>query len=126
VTSRALSLLAAFASPVFLCAASAGWLYGLWPANTFTLAVSAFLVVGGPVLGIVHVATASEEAPAPPAPVPVAVPSARLAAAAEPEPLILTPKAAAARHFANWRDTPNAAITQRERARRASQYIRTR
>ena len=37
VTSRALSLLAAFASPVFMAAAIAGWLYELWPANPLTL-----------------------------------------------------------------------------------------
>src|SRR3954451_16611673 len=77
--SRALSLLAAFASPVFMCAAIAGWLYGVWPATPLTLGVSAFLVVGGPVLGLVHVATAREHdeedeaptlvMPAPPPPV---------------------------------------------------------
>jgi hypothetical protein len=124
--TRALSLLAAFASPVFLCAAIAGWLFEVWPANPLTLGVSAFLVMGGPLLGIVHVATAdrweddAEEAPtavlaspvAPPPPVRV------------PEPLILTAKADAARRFASWRDTPNEAITKRERARRANQYVR--
>ena len=84
--------------------------------------------MGGPVLGIVHVATAdtweddvdeAEDAPTAVLPVPVAPPPVRV-----PEPLILTAKADAARRFASWRDTPNAAITQRERARRANQYVR--
>jgi hypothetical protein len=127
VTSRALSLLAAFASPVFLVAAIAAWLYGLWPANTFTLAVAAFLVVSGPILGIVHVATAEEdddvveEAPTLVLPAIVRVPER----APVGEPLILTPKAAAARRFTAWRDQPHAAITHRERERRASRYIRS-
>src|SRR4051812_39318541 len=58
IMSRALSFLAALASPVFVCAAIAGWLFEVWPANPLTLGVSGFLVVGGPILGIVHVATA--------------------------------------------------------------------
>ena len=120
---RALSLLAAFASPIFLCAAIAGWLFEVWPANPLTLGVSALLVTGGPILGIFHVATSNREddeiaeaetvvAAAPPAIHP------------EPQTVRLTPKAEAARRFANWRDTPNEAITQRERARRANQYVR--
>lgn len=125
---RALSLLAAFASPVFLCAAIAGWLFEVWPANPLTLGVSALLVMGGPVIGIVHVATADtweddidevEDAPTAVLPTPVA-PPVRV-----PEPLILTAKTDAARRFASWRDTPNPAITQRERARRANQYVRS-
>jgi hypothetical protein len=113
---RALSLLAAFASPVFLCAAIAGWLFEVWPANPLTLGVSALLVMGGPILGIVHVASArhweddEEEPVAAVAPVPVRVPA----------PIVLTAKADAARRFASWRDTPNEAITKRERARRAT------
>jgi hypothetical protein len=114
---RALSLLAAFASPVFACAAIAGWLTGVWPANPLTLGVSAFLVVGGPALGIVHVVMTREReqeeppalAPAPPPPAPT---------------VALTPRAAAARRFASWRDTPNEAITRRERERRAAQHLR--
>jgi hypothetical protein len=135
---RALSLLAAFASPVFMCAAIAGWLYEVWPANPLTLGVSAFLVVGGPILGIVHVATADtwdddeaevqDEAPtAVLAPPPAARPGSPAPAPAPvrvPEPLVLTAKAADARRFASWRDTPNEAIAQRERARRANQYVR--
>ena len=35
--ARVLSLLAACASPIFMCAAIAGWLYGVWPANPYTM-----------------------------------------------------------------------------------------
>jgi hypothetical protein len=118
VTSRALSLLAAFASPVFMIAAIAGWLYELWPATPLTFGVSALLVVGGPLLAIVLVATADEEEAEEEAPTAVM-------AAPAPAPIILTPKAAAARRFASWRDTPNPAITRRERERRASRYLRS-
>src|SRR5881275_2488081 len=61
VTARALSLLAAFASPVLLCAAIAGWLYGLWPVNPVTLAIAAFAVCSGPILGLYHVAAGAGE-----------------------------------------------------------------
>jgi hypothetical protein len=135
VTSRALSLLAAFASPVFMAAAIAGWLYGIWPANLVTLGISAFVVVGGPIVGIVHVATAREayeeaEAETAVLPLPVLVPqpvavAAQPPVAVEQPPVALTPKADAARRFATWRDEPHAAIALRERARRASQYIRS-
>jgi hypothetical protein len=118
---RALSLLAAFASPVFMCAAIAGWLFEVWPANPLTFGVSALLVTGGPILGIVHVVTAkaSEESEPETAPRVAAAAPARV-----PEPIVLTAKADAARRFASWRDTPNEAITQRERARRANRYVR--
>jgi hypothetical protein len=169
---RALSLLAAYASPVFMCAAIAGWLFEAWPANPLTLGVAAVLTMGGPVLGIVHVATAdtweddleedTAEAPTAVLPARAAAPTAFRAAAtagahapsraaaaqttsrattpagahatsraaataapAVPEPPVLTAKAADARRFASWRDTPNDAITQRERARRANQYVRS-
>jgi hypothetical protein len=129
VTSRALSLLAAFASPIFIAAAIGGWLYGLWPANPLTFAVAAFVVIGGPLLGIVHVATAreedvEEEAETAVLPVPVAAPVRQPVAVMHPS-IVLTPKADAARRFASWRDQPNAAITLRERERRASQYVRS-
>jgi hypothetical protein len=127
---RALSLLAAFASPVFLCAAIAGWLYELWPANPLTLGVSALIVMGGPVLGIVHVATADpwedDEPEATEAPTAVLRPVlASVPAPLLPPPVALTPKAAAARRFAAWRDTPNEALTHRERDRRANRYARS-
>ncbi len=80
--------------------------------------------MGGPILGIVHVAKADtwddDEAEAERAETVVAAP----APARVPEPIILTAKADAARRFASWRDTPNDALTQRERARRANQYAR--
>jgi hypothetical protein len=124
VTSRALSLLAAFASPVFIAAAIGGWLYGIWPATPLTFGIAAFVVIGGPILGIVHVATAheeddevEEETIALPVPVVPQRPAIHHSVA-------LTPKADAARRFANWRDQPNAAIALRERERRASQYVR--
>ena len=60
VTARALSLLAAFASPVFMAVAIAGWLSGHLPATPLTLGIAAFLVIGGPALGIVHVATSRD------------------------------------------------------------------
>jgi hypothetical protein len=113
-----------------MCAAIAGWLYDFWPANPLTLAVSALVVVGGPLVGIVHVVTAEdyedeeveEETVAPTAPVLVHRPAPVRALL---EPSMLTPKAAAAARFAAWRSTPNDAITQRERERRASQYVRS-
>jgi hypothetical protein len=128
IMSRALSLLAAFASPVFMCAAIAGWLFEVWPANPLTLGISGLLVVGGPIVGIVHVATAKgrdeededvveEETVELAAPVLVRRPV--------PAPLLMTEKAVAAARFASWRDTPNPALEQRERARRASKYIRS-
>ena len=64
------------------CAAAiAGWLFSVWPANPLTLGVAALLVMGGPVIGIVHVATADtweddidevEDAPTAVLPAPVA------------------------------------------------------
>lgn len=135
IMSRALSLLAGFASPVFLCAAVAGWLFELWPANPLTLGVAGLLVVGGPIVGIVHVATAKDDdeeavpdtaeqatvALTPPALArrPAPAPARRVL-----EPAVMTPRAAAAARFAAWRDTPHPAIAQRERERRASRYIR--
>jgi hypothetical protein len=112
VTARALSILAALASPVFMAAAIAGWLSGQLPATPLTLGVAAVLVVGGPVLGILHVATTRApaedetvlvEAP----PVPVAI--HRL----PPPPVELTPRAAAAQRFAAWRDGPAPALQRR-------------
>jgi hypothetical protein len=131
VTSRALSILAAFASPLFLAAAIAGWVYGVWPATPATFTLACVIVAGGPLLGIWHVATADtqhaedwidadyvEEAPT------------RILTPLEPEPepapeLVMTPKAAAARAFTNWRDKPNEAIAQRDRERRANAYAQT-
>ena len=119
VTARALALLAAFASPVFMVAAIAGWLYDVWPATPLTLGLAAIAVIGGPVLGIVHVATADEafEDEEEVTPRFVARPAA-------PKPVFLTPKAARAKAFHNWRDSVHPAIERRERERRASQWIK--
>jgi hypothetical protein len=131
VTSRALSLLAAFASPVFIAAAIGGWLYGVWPANPFTFAIAAFLVIGGPILGIVHVATASEEyeEEQETAVLPVVAPVVEQPVPGVRAPIhqtvVLTPKADAARRFAAWRDQPHPGIALRERERRASRYVRS-
>jgi hypothetical protein len=116
VTSpRALALLASVASPVFLAAAVAGWLTGFWPATPFTLGVASVAVIAGPLLGMVHVGTTdkgSEDEP-----------EISTVTKVIPDPLI-TPRAASARAFHNWRGSLNPAIERRERERRASQYIR--
>ena len=117
VTSRALSLLAAFASPVFMLGAIAAWIYGVWPATPLTLGLAAFMTVSGPLLGMWHVATADEDYEDD------ALEATFVATAAPREP-IMTPKAASARAFHHWRDSSNPAIERRERERRASQYIR--
>jgi hypothetical protein len=104
-----------------MVAAIAGWLYEVWPANPVTFAVAAVLVAGGPILGIIHVATSGDDAEPEPEP---ATPAPRVVLLPAPEPVRLTEKAEAARRFASWRDTPNDAITQRERARRANRYVR--
>jgi hypothetical protein len=116
VTSRALALLASLASPIFMAAAVAAWLLELWPANSTTLCIAGLMVLSGPLLGQVHVATAS----------------ARREHKRELEPTFATTmsapisnKEARARAFHNWRDSVNPAIELRERERRASQWIRS-
>jgi len=125
VTSRALSLLAAFASPLFLAAAVAGWLFGVWPATPLTFAVAAAVVAGGPVLGIWHVATTEKDYID--ADYVEDEPTAIFAAttAPEPAPIVDTPRAAAARAFNHWRERPNEAIAQRDRERRANAFVRS-
>jgi hypothetical protein len=91
-----LSLLAHGASAVFLVAEVTAWLTGLWPATPLTLAVSAAVVVVGPLVGMLHVATAVEERE------PVALPPAPRRAP-EPAPAV-PPRLAAARRFHAWRD----------------------
>jgi hypothetical protein len=111
--SRALALIAAFASPLFMAAAIAGWLSGTWAATPLTLAISALAVIGGPVLGIMHVATAHDNEGEPPL-----APSPRGGGRQRRVPLDAvteTPRLAAARRFQSWRDEPNDAITRRER-----------
>ena len=101
-SARALSLLAALAAPVFLAAAVAGWLYGVWPATPVTFGIAALVVCGGPLLAIYHVSTESRHAPAE-----ELEPTVVLAAPAPtPVPMPITPKAAAARALMDWRDKP--------------------
>jgi len=115
VTSpRALAVLAFVASPIFLAAAVAGWLAGAWPANPFTFGLAAAAVIAGPLLGMAHAAAGDEGFEPEPE---IAVTKVL------PDPLV-TPRAASARAFHNWRDAVNPAIERRERERRASQYIR--
>jgi hypothetical protein len=116
---RSLALLAGTASPIFLVAAVAGWLAGVWPANPFTLGLAAVSVVIGPLLGMIHVGTADEGYEDAPAAVTVATAAKKIL----PDPLS-TPRAASARAFHNWRDSSNPVLERRERERRASQYIR--
>jgi hypothetical protein len=96
-SARALSLLAHAAGAVFLVAEVAGWALGWWPATPLTFTVALVVVAVGPVVGILHVATAREATPPPPAPAP------RPARRAEP-PVALPPRLAAARRFHAWRD----------------------
>jgi hypothetical protein len=115
MTSRALALLAAFASPLFMAAAVAGWLGDVWPANSLTLFVAAVAVIGGPVLGIFHVATAREELDELETEAPTLVlaperPRRRIAFDAS----ALTPRLADARRFHNWRDRPSEVLSRRE------------
>jgi hypothetical protein len=115
MTSRALALLAAFASPVFIVAATAGWLTGTWPATPLTLFVAAVAAIGGPLLGLVHVATADEDEDAvSPAPALVLAPAPRARRGA-PDAIGDTPRLTAARRFHSWRDRPNETLTMRER-----------
>ena len=112
MTSRALALLAAFASPLFMAAAIAGWLSETWPATPLTLTVASLAVVGGPLLGILHLTTASEDDGEPMRAV-VAKPSGRKRKVAL-DAVTVTPRLADARRFHNWRDKPNNAIARRE------------
>jgi hypothetical protein len=118
VTSRALALLASFASPVFGVAAVVGWLYDLWPASPVTFAIAAVTVIGGPLLGILHVATASEGTDE------LDTEPRFVARPAAPKPVFLTPQAARAKAFHSWRDSVHPAIERRDRERRASQWIK--
>lgn len=114
-----------------MVAAVAGWLFGVWPANPTTLGISALAVIGGPLLGIVHVVTAHEAVEPTLAlrpavrPAPAPAPAPRPVAHRDPaRALPLTQQAAAARAFYKWRSDAHPAIARRERERRASQYIR--
>jgi hypothetical protein len=112
MTSRALALLAAFASPLFMAAAIAGWLSETWPATPLTLTIASLAVIGGPLLGILHVATARERGGDPVLAV-VTTPSGRKRKVPL-DAVTVTPRLADARRFHNWRDKPNSAISRRE------------
>ncbi|MDA0168772.1 hypothetical protein OJ998_06705 [Solirubrobacter taibaiensis] len=104
-SARALSLLAALAAPVFLVAAAAGWLYGVWPATPVTFTIAALVVCGGPILAIYHVSTEDQHERVEELE-PTVVLAAPTAAPTPPVPLPVTPKAAAARALMDWRDKP--------------------
>jgi hypothetical protein len=112
MTSRALALLAAFASPLFMAAAIAGWLSETWPATPLTLTIASLAVVGGPLLGILHVATAREGDDDGVLAV-VTTPSGRKRKIPL-DAVTVTPRLADARRFHNWRDRQHDAIARRE------------
>jgi hypothetical protein len=112
MTSRALALLAAFASPLFMAAAIAGWLSETWPATPLTLSLASLAVIGGPLLGILHVATAREGGGESVLAV-VTTPSGRKRKIPL-DAVTVTPRLADARRFHNWRDRQNDAIARRE------------
>src|SRR5262245_19526591 len=108
MTSRALALLAAFASPLLMAAAFGGWLRPPWPATPLTPTVAPPAVIGGPPLGIRHVATARDGGDEPVLAV-VTTPSGRKRKVPL-DAVTVTPRLAEARRFHNWRDKPNNAI----------------
>jgi hypothetical protein len=112
MTSRALAVLAAFASPLFMAAAIAGWLSETWPATPLTLSIASLAVIGGPLLGIMHVATAREDDDDHVVAV-VTTPSGRKRKIPL-DAVTVTPRLADARRFHNWRDKPHDAIARRE------------
>jgi hypothetical protein len=112
MTSRALALLAAFASPLFMAAAVAGWLSETWPATPLTLTIASLGVIGGPLLGILHLTTAHEDDDEPVLAV-VTTPSGRKRKISL-DAVTVTPRLADARRFHNWRDRPHDAIARRE------------
>jgi hypothetical protein len=112
MTSRALALFAAFASPLFMAAAIAGWISETWPATPLTLTVASLAVVGGPLLGILHIATAREDHDEPMLAV-VTTPSGRRRKIPL-DAVTVTPRLADARRFHNWRERPHDAIARRE------------
>jgi hypothetical protein len=112
MTSRSLALLAAFASPFIGAAAVAGWLAGVWPATPLTFTAAAAAVIGGPLLGIFHVATADEDDEAPTLVTPAA--NAGRPRRIPLDAVTVTPRLSAARQFHNWRERPNDALSRRE------------
>jgi hypothetical protein len=102
-TARALALLAALASLVFMAGAVVAWVMKLWPATPFTFAVAAVAVLGGPLLGAVHARGAREQPPPPAAaPSPAAPPNPKPARPVAP----MTADRARSLAFLAWRDQP--------------------
>jgi hypothetical protein len=109
-----------------MLAAVAGWLTGHLPANPITFGIAAFLIVAGPLAGLIHVAMVrgdddedeEEEALEPTAVLPQVT---RVIPRLAPE-LPVKPELAAARAFHRWRDAAPPALEERareeERARR--------
>jgi hypothetical protein len=123
MSSRSLAVLVALASPLIGVAAVVGWLTGAWPATPLTFMLSATAVVGGPLLALVHVATADE--PTAPQPAPSRTPAPSRPRAIALDGAAVTPRLVAARQFHNWRERENESITLREREEllRRNQYI---
>jgi hypothetical protein len=145
VTSRALAALAACLSPIFMIAAIIGWVAGLLPANPLTLGIAVAVVLGGPLLGIVHVATAWEPGvdrePRRRRRAVAQVAEARGLEASRANTTFMRPEAparpapphadlftrrvgpavASARAFHRWRDNPHPAIVARERSDQLAQ-----
>src|SRR5690348_16731790 len=113
-TARALALLAALTSPVFMAGAVVAWVMKLWPATPVTFAVAAVAVLGGPLLGAAHArgARRPQQGPAPsPAPAPKPKPARPVAP--------MTPDRARSLAFLAWRDQPPRYLRrQLSRARR--------
>jgi hypothetical protein len=100
-----------------MAAAIAGWLSETWPATPMTLSIAALFVVGGPLLGILHVSTSHEDDhEAPTLSLVAAVPGRKRKVALDAVPV--TPRLAEARRFHNWRDRPHDAIARREHEER--------
>jgi hypothetical protein len=116
--ARALALLAALSSPVFLAGAIAAWVLKLWPANPLTLGVAAVAILGGPLLGLAHLMKARAPAPPPPAAPKPARPPKPAALPARPAGT-MTPARARSLAFLAWRDqAPRPRRPLRSRARR--------
>jgi hypothetical protein len=115
-TARALALLAALTSPVFMAGAVVAWVLELWPATPVTFAVATAAVLGGPLLGLAHARGAREERrPPTPAPQPPARPQPKPVRHLAP----MTPERARSLAFLAWRDQPPRYLRRRlTRARR--------
>src|SRR5690348_926474 len=113
-TARALALLAALTSPVFMAGAVVAWVLKLWPATPVTFAAAVVAVLGGPLLGLAHARAAREprHVEPRPAPAPQRVPP-------RPKPVApMTPDRARSLAFLAWRDHPPRYLLRLSRSRR--------